>query len=198
MRKGEVCAIKVERREDSWDAWEGGWYPELFGLAMKSKVSTASASIAAFWLGVRCEGEGLTAGDRPWNIGEAVIPDSASPSFGVGRLLAPGFMSAGGARERELYGFLESIGALGPGGFGTWPCASERLLSELELSLHLRCNRGLTRLCGEAKAARSCRCWKPDTVDRGEADAMDSSSSSERACQPFWTLSIAYFNFVRS
>jgi hypothetical protein len=31
-----------------------GWWDELPGLAMKRRVSTASASIAALWLAVRC------------------------------------------------------------------------------------------------------------------------------------------------
>ena len=48
----------------------GGWYPELPGLDMKSKDSTASFSTAACWLGVRILdgffGEGVW-GTRWWS-----------------------------------------------------------------------------------------------------------------------------------
>lgn len=35
-------------------------------------------------------------------------------------------------------------------------------------------------------------------VDRGDWEARDSTSSSDRACQPFWTLTMAYFSLVRN
>lgn len=63
---------------------------ELPGLAMKRSVSTASASIAAFWLAVRCF--------VPTDLGE--LTDRYPPEVvlaGWGRLRAPGTMFAGGA-----------------------------------------------------------------------------------------------------
>lgn len=38
----------------------------------------------------------------------------------------------------------------------------------------------------------------PDTVERGDCEAKDSTSSRERVCQPFCTLIMAYFSLVRS
>jgi hypothetical protein len=106
VRSGLVCAdqlVNVLRRCDSWDGcdcdcdWELGWYPELLGEAMKSNVSTASASIAAFWEGVRWDEGRVLEESSGW---ECVDIACQAASFGVGRRRDPGMMSAGGARER--------------------------------------------------------------------------------------------------
>jgi hypothetical protein len=148
---------------------------------MNSSVSTASASIAAFWEGVRCD-DGRVWEDRGGCEWFEIACQAAS--LGVGRRREPGMMSAGGARERWPLGLLVLVGKVE----GRAERGPVNELSEEELSLHLR----VILEYGE-------RVWlNGEAWERGDAEAMDSSSSNERVCQPCWTLTMAYFNLVRS
>ena len=75
---------------------------------------------------------------------------------------------------------------------------SDREPSELELSLHVRFMAEPGGLRGEKAADRPVPWTNGETLDVGEEEAIDSSSSKERVCHPFCTFTIAYFSLVRS
>ena len=120
-------------------------------------------------------------------------------SLGVGRLREPGTMSAGGASDRPVCPFglvLCAFGALPEAKAPRW--GSECEPSELVLSLQVRVIFGSFAARGENDDPRPGPLTEGEAWDFGEAEAIDSSSSRERVCQPFCTFTIAYFSRVLS